>query len=144
MGLAVDGIFVYGALRYGLLYLPELLSAYRHHGNNAWVGNPRRFQDLIQMTQFLLLKEDFVDHLSARQIRLLRAKILELTAFHSSLTGDNKIRGAIAGIQVPFVLLRNGILFNWRHLALPLTCLLHVDKKTSSRIGEKRLAVGHN
>src|SRR5262249_50085637 len=42
MGLGVDAIFVFAALRYGLLYLPELLSAYRHHGANAWLGNPQR------------------------------------------------------------------------------------------------------
>jgi len=139
MGLGVDGIFVYGAARYGILYLPEFLSVYRHHGNNAWAGNPHRSQDLIKMWKFLLFKEDFRSHLSARQIRLLEAKILEMTAYHASLTGDNKIRGAIAGIRVPLALLRNGLLFNWRHLALPLMCFLPV-KRAAWHAGKKRLA----
>jgi len=143
MGLAVDGIFVYAAVRYGILYLPELLSVYRHHGNNAWSGNPRRSQHIIKMWKFLLFKQDFRNHLSPRQIRLLEAKILEMTAYHASLTGDDKLRGAIAGIQVPLALLRNGLLFNWRHLALPLMCFLPV-KRTASHLGEKNLAAGCN
>jgi glycosyltransferase involved in cell wall biosynthesis len=128
MGLAVDAIFVFAALRYGLLYLPELLSAYRHHGNNAWLGSPHRSQDIIRMFQFLLFNEAYKNHLSARQIQLLKARILEMTAYDSCLTGNNKIRGAVAGIQVPLFLLRNGLLFNWRHLALPLMCFIPVKR----------------
>jgi len=128
MGLAVDAIFVFAALRYGLLYLPELLSAYRHHGNNAWLGNPHRSQDIIRMFQFLLFNEAYKNHLSVRQIQLLKARILEMTAYDSCLTGNNKIRGAVAGIQVPLVLLRNGLLFNWRHLALPLMCFIPIKR----------------
>lgn len=133
MGLAVDAIFVFAALRYGLLYLPELLSAYRHHGNNAWLGNPHRTQDIIRMFQFLLLNKAYKNHLSARQIRLLKARILENTAYDSCLTGNNKIRGAAAGIQVPLALLRNGLLFNWRHLALPLMCFIPVKRPARGR-----------
>lgn len=128
MGLAVDAIFVFAALRYGLLYLPELLSAYRHHGNNAWLGNLHRSQDIIRMFQFLLFNEAYKNHLSVRQIQLLKARILEMTAYDSCLTGNNKIRGAVAGIQVPLVLLRNGLLFNWRHLALPLMCFIPIKR----------------
>jgi glycosyltransferase involved in cell wall biosynthesis len=128
MGLAVDAVFVFAALRYGLLYLPELLSAYRHHGNNAWMRNPRRAQDIIRMFQFLLLNEAYKNHLSPRQIKLVKARILEMTAYDSCLTGDNKFRGAVAGIKVPLALLRNGLFFNWRHLALPLMCFIPVKR----------------
>lgn len=128
MGLGVDAVFVFAALRYGLLYLPEELAAYRHHGNNSWMKNPQRSQDIIQLFRFLLLKEAFKNHLSSRQVRLLKAHMLEMTAYDSSLTGNDKIRGAIAGIRVPFALLRNGLLFNWRHLALPLMCFIPVKR----------------
>ncbi len=135
MGLAVDGIFVYGALRYGLLYLPERLSAYRRHGSNEWLGNPHRCQHIIKLLQFLLLKETFRSHLSVRQIKFLEVKILEMTAYDASLTGENKIKGAIAGIQVPLALMRNGLLFNWRHIALPLMCFLPVKRKSGAPTG---------
>lgn len=145
MGLSVDAIFVFAALRYGLLYLPEKLSAYRHHGNNAWMGNPRRSLDITRMFQFLLSKPEYRSFLSARQTRLMRARILEMIAYHATLTGDRKIAGAIAGIQLPISLLRNGLLPNWRHVALPLLCFIPAKrealKKNGLAEGQGRLAV---
>jgi glycosyltransferase involved in cell wall biosynthesis len=146
MGLGVDGIFVYGAIRYGILYLPEVLSAYRHHGNNAWLRNPHRSQHVVKMWQFLVSKQAFRTHLSARQVRFLKARMLEMTAYDSTLTGNNKIRGAIAGIQVPLVLLRNGVLFNWRHMALPLMCFLPINRPVfkTTALRAQNVAVGRS
>ncbi|HEV2729297.1 MAG TPA: hypothetical protein VGV15_04630, partial [Terriglobales bacterium] len=131
-----------------LLYLPEFLSVYRRHRDNSWFGNAGRCQHIIKMWQFLLSKDEYRSYLSPRQIRLLKVKILEMTAYDSSLTGNNKVRGAVAGIQVPLVLLRNGLLFNWRHLALPLMCFIPVKrpafKRTALRARETRLAVGRS
>jgi glycosyltransferase involved in cell wall biosynthesis len=132
MGLGVDCIFVAGALRSGLLYLPELLSAYRHHRSNAWLGNPYAYQHVIDMWRFLLSQENYRSRLSPRHISLLEARILEIEAYQASRTGRNKVRGLIAGIQVPMILLRNGLLFNWRHLALPIACVLPVRRTGSS------------
>lgn len=136
MGLGVDCIFLAGALRYGLLYLPEPLSAYRHHRRNAWLENPYGSQHIINMWQFLLSQENYRSRLSLRQINLLKAKMLEMEAYQASRTGRNKCRGVIAGIQVPMILLRNGLLFNWRHLALPITCILPI-RRTVSRGGQE-------
>jgi len=128
MGLGVDAVFVFGALRYELLYLPESLAAYRHHGTNAWLGNPHRSQDIIRMFRCLLSKKQYRSRLTARQIALQEAAILEMTAYDSSLTGNHKMRGAFAGMRVPLILLRNGLLFNWRHLTLPLMCFIPVKR----------------
>jgi hypothetical protein len=40
------------------------------------------------MFHFLLFNESYKNHLSARQIRLLKARILEMTAYDSCLTGS--------------------------------------------------------
>ena len=136
MGLGVDCIFLAGALRYGLLYLPELLSAYRHHRHNAWLGNSYGSQHIIDMWQFLLSQKNYRSRLSPRHVNLLKAKILEMEAHQASRTGKNKFRGAIAGIQVPIVLLRNGLLFNWRHLVLPIACILPIRRTVSRRTQE--------
>jgi len=148
VGLFVDGIFVLGALRYGLLYLPEVLSAYRHHGHNAGLGQANQCIDAVKMFQFLLGKKEFRNHLSDRDTGLIKARILEKTARYACLTGNDKVRGAIAGIQVPFVLLRSGLLFNWRHLALPLMCFIPVKrpafKSTALSAWEKKPAIGRD
>ena len=136
MGLGVDCVFVAGALRHGLLYLPELLSAYRHHSSNAWLGNPYGSQHIIDMWRFLLSQESYRSRLSSRHVNLLKARILELEAHQASQTGRNKVRGAIAGVQVPLILLRNGLVFNWRHLALPVACFLPIWR-TASPSSEK-------
>lgn len=143
MGLLVDGIFLFGALRYGLLYLPESLSAYRHHSSNTSLGHANQSLDVIKMFQLLLSNADFLSHLSDRQTRLIKARILERTARYACLTGKDKIRGTIAGMQVPLVLLRNGLLFNWRHLVLPIMCVVPI-RRMPSPARKPLLAFGRN
>ncbi len=131
MSPAVDGVFLAGALRYGLLYLPDSLAAYRYHGKNMWRGNPYGEQHIIDMWRFLLSQENYRSHLSSRHVSLLEAKILEREAYQASRTGKNTIEGVIAGIQVPMILLRNGLLPNWRHFALPIACILPIKRTLS-------------
>ena len=128
MGLAVDAIFLAGALRYGLLYLPSALAVYRHHGQNAWLGNPQAIQHVIDMWEFLLAHENYRRHLSRRHVSLTRAKILERKAFLASRTGERALEGAWAALGLPFLLLRNGLLCNWKHLVLPWLCLLPLKR----------------
>jgi hypothetical protein len=128
MGLAVDAIFLAGALRFGLLYLPSDLAAYRHHGQNAWLGNPQAIQHVIDMWKFLLAHENYRRHLSRRHVSLTRAKILEREAFLASRTGENALGGACAAAGLPFLLLRNGLRCNWKHLVLPFLCLLPLKR----------------
>jgi glycosyltransferase involved in cell wall biosynthesis len=128
MGLCVDAVFLAGALRYGLLYLPDALSAYRHHGRNSWLGSSRAIQDIIDMWEFLLANENYRRHLTRRHASLLKAKILERKAYLASRTGDRKLEGLAAAVMLPFLLLRNGLLCNWKHLALPMLCVLPLKR----------------
>jgi hypothetical protein len=38
------------------------------------------------------------------------------------------LRGAWAGVRVPWILAAHGCRCNWKHLALPITCLLPVKR----------------
>jgi hypothetical protein len=128
MGLAVDAIFLAGAIRFGLLYLPLELAAYRHHGQNAWLKNPRANQHIIDFLEFLLANKAYQRPLTQRHLALTRAKLLERKAYLSSRTGEHVLSGTLASIELPFLLLRCGLICNWRHLLLPLLCLLPLKR----------------
>ena len=135
MGLAVDAVFLAGAIRFGLLYLPKELAAYRHHGQNAWLGNPRAMQHIISFQEFLLANKDYRRHISKRHVALTRAKLFERKAFVSSRTGDNAFEGFCSSIALPFLLLRLGLVCNWKHLVLPWLCLLPLKRAEDARPG---------
>jgi glycosyltransferase involved in cell wall biosynthesis len=137
IGGSVDGIFIAAALRYGAAYLPDALAAYRIHGSNTGFGNVASTQETICMWGFLLAHPNFRPFLSDRHARLLRAKILERKAYLASRTGRKVLAGAWAGIRVPWILATNGYRCSWKHLALPVTCLLPV-KRARTRQLQKR------
>jgi hypothetical protein len=128
VGGAVDGIVIAAGLRYGMTYLPEPLAAYRIHNKNAGFGNVGSTQGTIRMWEFLLTNPSFRGHLSTRHAELLRAKILERKAYLASRTGRDAWGGFWAGIRVPLILARNGYRCNWKHFALPATCLLPIKR----------------
>jgi glycosyltransferase involved in cell wall biosynthesis len=133
VGGAVDGAMLAAALRFGMTYLPDTLAAYRIHGNNAGFGNVASNQETIQMWEFLLGSPNFRRFLSSRHANLLRAKILERKAYVASRTGQKVFEGAWAGLLVPFILAANGHCCNWRHLALPVACLLPIKRSKQNR-----------
>jgi glycosyltransferase involved in cell wall biosynthesis len=137
IGGSVDGIFIAAALRYGVAYLPDALSAYRIHGSNTGFGNVAATQQTICMWEFLLAHPNFRPFLSNRHARLLRAKILERKAYMASRTGRRVFSGTWAGVRVPWILATNGYRCSWKHLALPVACLLPV-KRTRKRALQKR------
>jgi glycosyltransferase involved in cell wall biosynthesis len=128
VGGAVDGLMIAAALRHGVTYLPEALAAYRIHGSNAGFGNVASTRETISMWEFLLAHRNFRRFLSDRHARLLRAKILERKAYLSGRTGQNVLAGTWAGIRVPWILAVNGFCCNWKHLALPVLCLLPLKR----------------
>ena len=132
VGGAVDGILVAAGLRYGIAYLPEALAAYRIHGDNAGFGNVSSTLETIFMWRFLLANPNFRSFLSKRHAKLLRAKILERQAYLASRTGEKVFRGAWAGLQIPLILAANGYRCSWKHLALPVACVLPL-KRTRTR-----------
>ena len=136
IGLSVDGILVAAAARYGILCEPKALSAYRVHGGNSAFGNVWAARDTIRMWEYLLGKESFRRFLSKSHASLLRAKILERKGYLASRTGEDIFAGAWASAQVPLILLRNGLLCNWKHLALPLACVLPVKRERRKALVE--------
>jgi glycosyltransferase involved in cell wall biosynthesis len=127
-GLAVDAIFLAGAIRFGLMYLPEDLAAYRHHGKNAWLGSPRANQHIINLYEFLLANKNYRSHVSRRHVSLTRAKLLERKAFVASRTGEHTLEGFFAALQLPPLLLANGLLCSWKHFVLPFLSLLPLKR----------------
>lgn len=133
IGGSVDGVLIAAALRYGVVYIPEALAAYRIHGGNAGFGNVAATQEMICMWEFLLTHPNFRRFLSDRHASLLRCKILERKAYLASRTGRKMFAGALAGLRVPFILAANSYRCNWKHLALPVTCLLPVKRSRSRK-----------
>ena len=129
VGVSVDGVLVAAALRYGMVYLPEALAAYRIHGDNAGFGNVFSTQETISMWEFLLGHPNFRRFLSDRHASLLRAKILERKAYLASRTGRGVFAGAWAGLRVPWILAANGYRCSWKHFALPAACLLPIRRR---------------
>lgn len=143
MGLAVDAIFLAGAIRFGLLYLPEELAAYRHHGQNAWLGNPRATQHIINLYEFLLANGEYRRHISRRHINLTKAKLFERKAFLASRTGEKSLEGFGASVALPILLLRSGLICNWKHFVLPWLCLLplkrvEIPAPSAARVSSER------
>lgn len=143
----VDGILVAAAVRHGILCIPEALSAYRIHGRNWELLDPSGSnRDTIRMWEYLLGKESFRRFLSKSHASLLRAKILERKGYLASRTGKDIFAGAWASAQVPLILLRNGLLCNWKHLALPLACVLPVKRERRKAVvedGDRRVRTGN-
>jgi hypothetical protein len=133
MGLAVDAVFLAGAIRFGLLCLPEQLAAYRHHGQNAWLKNPRATQHIINFQNFLLTNKKYQRHVSRRHLSMIRLRMYESKAFLASRTGDHALQSFCLSLALPVLLLRHGLLCNWRHLVLPALCVLPI-KRVASRV----------
>lgn len=129
VGGSTDGIMIAAALRYGVTYLPDALAAYRIHGSNAGFGNLASTVETIAMWEFLLGHPNFRPFLSRRHAGLLRAKILERRAYLASRSGRNVLSGVWAGVRGATLLTANGLRCNWKHLALPLICLLPVRRE---------------
>ncbi len=128
VGGSVDGILVAAGLRCGMAYLPDTLAAYRIHENNAGFGNVASTQETISMWEFLLANPNFRRFLSDRHASMLHGKILERKAYLASRTGRKVLAGAWAGLRLPWILAANGYRSSWKHLALPVACLLPLKR----------------
>jgi glycosyltransferase involved in cell wall biosynthesis len=127
---AVDGVFLCGALRAGVSYLPEVLAAYRVHGTNLWADNPMGDLQIIRMWEYLANNPVFAKSLTPRHADLFRATILERMAYIASRTGQDKLRGALAAVRVPLITLKHGLFCHWKHLALPIICFVPLKRSS--------------
>jgi glycosyltransferase involved in cell wall biosynthesis len=82
IGLAVDGLLYYIAARDGLVYLPENLAVYRHHGENYFVGNPNWGDQQLLLYDYLLEHKNYGEVLSNYEKTLLAARRVEDAAIY--------------------------------------------------------------
>jgi glycosyltransferase involved in cell wall biosynthesis len=120
LGLAVDGALLLVAARRSMVYIPEKLSAYRHHGNNSYVSDPRSLKYQRQLFEWL---QEIPGTEAVRNKRILYALALENEA-HSALQGPTgSVGGAYKAILLTPNLIGLGLLPNWKHLGLPAAAL---------------------
>jgi hypothetical protein len=129
LGLAVDGALLFGAARRGLVYLPEKLSVYCHHGGNAFVGAPGSSGSQCRLFKWV---PGTPGVMSQQVEKFTEALILE-TEVQSSMRGNAKpLRTAYKAVLLNMKLLQLGLLPNWKHLATPVGCLLQWERIRSA------------
>lgn len=121
LGLAIDGALLLGAARHGLMYLPERLSAYRHHGNNSFVGNSGSYESQRRLFKWI----PSIPGVDSDEVqRLSQALILEINV-HAAMRGNNEpLRTAFEAAVLNKTLLQLGLVPHWKHLGLPIASLI--------------------
>jgi glycosyltransferase involved in cell wall biosynthesis len=121
LGLGVDGALLLGAARRGLVYLPEKLSIYRHHGNNFFVGNAGSYESQRQLFKWV----PGIPGATSREVKSLAHALLCETEVQSALRGNKEpLRTACKAAMLNVKLFRLGLVPHWKHLATPIGCLL--------------------
>jgi glycosyltransferase involved in cell wall biosynthesis len=118
INLSVDGFLWFVASTSILIYLPKVLSVYRHHGRNYWRCNPRAMKGQIRLYQWLISNPVFSKHLSKKQQMLFLAKLME-DAFLYELRYNERLCN-IPRLALPSLLLAAGVLPGWKHWAMGL------------------------
>jgi glycosyltransferase involved in cell wall biosynthesis len=123
LGLAVDGALISGAARYGLICLPEKLSAYRHHnGNNYLCGEDGRIGDL-RLYKWLLDSEQFSGIRSRRLDMLITSLICQEIA-HRTIRGEgSSMHGFAASVKLLSSLISIRVNPHWKYVFWPMLCL---------------------
>ncbi len=121
LGLAVDGALLLGTARRGLAYLPEKLSAYRHHGNNFFVGDAGSYESQRRLFKWV---PSIPGVISGEVQKLSQALLLE-TEVQSAMRGNEKpLRTAYKAAVLNTKLVRLGLVPHWKHLGLPIASLI--------------------
>jgi hypothetical protein len=118
INLSVDGFLWFVASTSTLIYLPKVLSVYRHHGHNYWRCNFRAMEGQIRLYQQLISNSVFSKYLSKRQQMLFLAKLME-DAFFYELNCNERLCN-IPRLALPSLLLAAGVLPGWTHWAMGL------------------------
>jgi len=125
LGLGVDGALLFGAARRGLVYLPEKLSIYRHHGNNFFVGNAGSYESQRQLFKWV----PGIPGATSREVKSLAQALLCETEVQSALRRNKEpLRTAFKAAMLNMKLLRLGLVPHWKHLATPIGCLLRWER----------------
>jgi glycosyltransferase involved in cell wall biosynthesis len=121
LGLAVDGALLLGTARSGLVYLPEKLSAYCHHGNNCFVGDAESYESQRRLFKWV---PSIPSVMSGEVQRLSEALLLE-TEVQSAMRGDKEpLRTALKAAVLLSKLLQLGLVPHWKHWGLPVASLI--------------------
>ena len=121
LGLAVDGALLFSAARRGLVYLPEKLSAYRHHGSNYFVGDPGSSESQRRLFKWV---PDIPGVMSDKDKKLLQALLLETDAHAAFHRNKEPLRSAYKAAVLLSKLLQIGLVPHWKHWGLPVASLI--------------------
>jgi len=132
LGLGVDGALIFSSARRGLLCLPGKLSAYRHHGGNNFVSDPKSTEYQRRLYQWL----STMSGVTPKDRRLLHALTMEMDAHLAAYLRRNPIGGAFEAARLLPELIGLGLVPHWKHLALPVASLIGWRK-----IGRARPAI---
>jgi len=125
LGLAVDGALLLGAARRGLVYLPEKLSIYRHHGNNCFVGNAASYQSQVRLFEWV----PSIPGATSSEVKSLSEALVVEMEVQSALRRNQKpFSTAYKAAVLNLKLLNLGLVPNWKHIATPVGCLLQWER----------------
>jgi glycosyltransferase involved in cell wall biosynthesis len=121
LGLAVDGALLLGMSRKRLVYLPERLSAYCHHGNNCFVGDAGSYESQHRLFKWI---PSIPGVMSSEVQRLLEALLLD-TEVQSAMRGNKEpLKTAFKAAVLNMKLVQLGLVPHWKHLGLPIASLI--------------------
>jgi glycosyltransferase involved in cell wall biosynthesis len=125
LGLAVDGALLLGVARRGLLYLPEKLSTYRHHGHNCFVGNAASYQTQRRLFEWV---PNIPGATSSEVKSLCEALVVEMEVQSALRKNEKPFSTAYKAAALNIKLLNLGLVPNWKHLATPVGCLVQWER----------------
>jgi len=125
LGLAVDGALLLGAARRGLVYLPEKLSVYCHHGNNFFVGSAGSYESQRRLFKWV---PSIPGAASSEVKSLAEALVVEMEVQSALRKNEKPFRTAYKAALLNIKLLHLGLVPNWKHLATPVGCLLQWER----------------
>jgi glycosyltransferase involved in cell wall biosynthesis len=121
LGLAVDGALALSAARHDLVHLSEKLSAYRHHGNNSFVGAPGAVEFQIRCYKWAVAIPGIT---ASKDRKLLQILALETEAHSATYERRNPVGGACAAALIVPKLIGLGLMPHWKHFGLPVASLV--------------------
>ena len=121
LGLAVDGALLLGTARRGLVYLPQKLSAYRHHGNNFFVGDAGSYESQRRLFKWV----PSIPGIASDEVqRLSQALLLETEVQSAMRRHKEPFRTAYKAAVLNTKLVQLGLVPHWKHLGLPIASLI--------------------
>jgi glycosyltransferase involved in cell wall biosynthesis len=125
LGLTIDGALLLAAARRALIYLPERLSAYRHHNSNFYVRDPSSGQYQVRLLKWA---PGILGVGPSYDKKVLQALALDAEV-HSALVQDNDpAHSAAKAVSLIRRLVLLGLIPHWKNFALPAACLLRWRK----------------